>query len=119
MANARRHGAAAERNQHGVDRPRVFDELEADRPGAFAGVEVFAVFDQKRAFVCRHPPRQKASLLDVALDDPHRRAERANALQLQRARPGASHDRHRNSAALSAPGQRLPKVADAGANGRP
>ena len=63
IADARRHGAAPERNDHGVYRTHVLDELDPDRPCAFAGIEIFAVLDQKRAFDVSHPPRQMASVL--------------------------------------------------------
>ena len=53
ITDAGRHGAAPERKNHRVYRTHVLDELDPNRPGAFAGVEVFAVLDQKRAFDCR------------------------------------------------------------------
>ena len=82
MTDARRHGAAPERKNHGVYRSHVLDELDPDRPCAFAGIEVFAVLDQERAFGVSDLPRQMASILNVAVDNPHRRAQRANALEL-------------------------------------
>ena len=104
---------------HGVYRTHVLDELDPDRPCAFAGIDVFAVLDQKRAFDVSHLPRQMASILNVAVDNPHRRAQCANPVELKRVGAGARHDRHRNPAAPSALGQRQPEVAGAGADGRP
>ena len=87
MTHARRHGAASERNEHGVYRTPVLDEFEPDRPGAFTGIEVFAVLNQKRAFDLSDLPRQMASIFKVALDNPHGRAQGADTFQLVRLAP--------------------------------
>src|SRR5208337_1003128 len=111
-------GAAPESNEHGVYGTPVLDEFEPNRPGAFTGIEVFAVLDQKRPFAVSHAPGQMASIIKVAVDNPYGRAQCADTFQLVVAGAGASHDRYGNPAALSAVGQRQPKVADARTNGR-
>ena len=82
MTHARRHGAAPESNEHGVYGTPVLDEFEPNRPGAFTGIEVFAVLNQKRAFDVSHLPRQTASIVKVAVDNPHSRAQCADTFQL-------------------------------------
>src|SRR5208337_5063874 len=109
---------APESDEHGVYGITVLDEFESNRPGAFTGIKVFAVLNQKRAFAVSHLPREMASIIKVAVDNPHGCARSADPFQLIRVRGGASHDRYGNPAALSAVGQRQPKVADARTNGR-
>jgi hypothetical protein len=118
MTHARRHGAAPESNEHGVHGTLVIDEFEPNRPGAFTGIEVFAVLNQKRAFDVSHLPRQMASIIKVAVANPYGRAQCADTFQFVRVSAGASHDRYGNPAPLSAVGQRQPKVADARTNDR-
>jgi hypothetical protein len=104
FTHACRHGAASERNQHGVYRSLVLDGFDASRPDAFTGIEVFAVLNQKRAFDVSHPPRQTASIIKVAVDNPYRRAQCADTFQLVGVSAGASHDRYGNPSAWSAVG---------------
>jgi len=106
VTHACRHGATPERDEHGVHGTPVLDEFEPNRPSAFTGIEIFAVLNQKRAFAVSDLPRQMASIIKVAVDNPHGRAQSADTFQLVRVSAGASQDRYGNPAALSAVGQR-------------
>jgi hypothetical protein len=83
MAHAGRQSPSAKREQNGIDAVEPVEELEADRARAFAGVEVFAVLDEKGVAMGRDLPGALAGVLDVALDQFDRRAQAANAIDLR------------------------------------
>jgi hypothetical protein len=63
-----RKSASAEREQNCIDAIEPVEELDADGACTFAGVEVFAVFDEKRIAVRRDLSGMLACIFDVSLD---------------------------------------------------
>ena len=109
--------ASAKREQNCVDAVEPVEELEADGARPFAGIEIFAVFHEKRITVGCDLPGTLSRILDVSLDQFDGRAQSTNPIDLPGIGAFARYHCDADAARPAAISERLPEIAGTGTDG--